>query len=398
MVRVPRPLPASTVTPNPLLDSDSSSRRGSTSSVNSATGLLGDSTGPLTSQPADVERLGSQTAPTNHFTNTGYRQPVSRVQTGVISYARPGDNYGSMGIPRGPPLAAWAQQSRAPSVRSVPTPASGIPRSLKSSVSRTVEQRRSQASAVMPPNSLPNPFMDPLSRYGTPASMYSTVSHNGQPMEVENGYFSERYQPMVPMPAPQSAGYRSVGYGPAQAPSLPSTPAYSVRPRQEPYSFPPLENPFGAPGARSAGEHLRVTTATPHSMHSVAPSWHVADHAPTTSRPQPAHVRGSSEYSYRSYTASPRMQSVVDAPLPNPFPETADRGEVRRFGSMSGPDGGAYHGGSGGTYLSNGRDARNAAHLVGALGMRPPRAEAAMTDAVRWKQLVLSAAASTRID
>lgn len=395
MIRVPRPLPTSTVTPNLLLNSEPSSRRGSASSIDSATGLLGDPAGSLTSQPADVERIGSQTAPKSYFTNTGLPQPVSMTPTGVTSYARAGDNYGSMGIPRGPPLAAWAQ-SRAPSVRSVPTPASGIPRSLKSSVSRTPEQRRSQAA--IPPNSLPNPFMDPLSRYGSPASTYSTVSHNGQPMEVENGYSLERYQPMVPIPAPQSAGYRSVGYGPTPAPSLPSTPAYSVRPRPEPYSFPPLENSFGVAGVRSAGERLRVATATPHSMHAVAPSWHVAEPAPTPPRPQPAHVRGSSDYSYRSYTASPRMYSVADAPLPNPFPETADRGEVRRFGSMSGPDGGAYHGGSGGTYLSYGRDAQNAAHLVGALGMRPPRAEAAMTDAVRWRQLVLSAAASKRID
>ncbi|KAF7793116.1 hypothetical protein EIP86_004224 [Pleurotus ostreatoroseus] len=392
MVPVPRPSPK--VTPNLLLDGYTDNKRGSTSSISSATGLLDESVGTLRPSPSNFQ-LPQETS-NRYMTNTAFSAPVSRASTRTTTYSRAGGSYGAMGTP-GAPASASRPDYRTPSVRSYSIRASGIPPSLKSSFTRPMEQRRSQGPASRP-FPLPNPFADPMSRYGTPASTYSTVSHNGKPMDVESGYLIERYQPLVPMSVPPSA--RFAGYGPPPVPSLPSTPAYSVTGRPEPYTFPPLTNPFDPPQVRSAGGPLRVATTTPHSFHSVAPSWHLADatQQTTTSVPQPAHVRGSSDVTYRSHTTSPRIYSVVEAPLPNPFPPAANRGEVRRFGSMSGPDSGAYHGGHGGTYLSYGRDAENAAHLVGALGTAPPRAEAtATTDPMRWKRLVMSAA-SGRID
>ncbi|KAJ3548553.1 hypothetical protein NM688_g5279 [Phlebia brevispora] len=219
MVPVPRPLPK--VVPNLLLNSDTSRPF----SMSSTTGLLRhDTVG--SDYSLNLDRSGSRTAPKNLFL-TNPDRPVRSA-----SYVQRGGKYGAMGIPAGlPPVAT--DTSGVPSMRIGYTINSGIPPSLQSSFSRNLVIRRSLSSsspASPKPLPLPNPFLDPMPRYGTPASIYSTASLYDKPMDTETGQAAlERYQPLVPAP-PHNIGFGPgyPGYGPVPSPSLPSTSAYPV--------------------------------------------------------------------------------------------------------------------------------------------------------------------------
>lgn len=87
---------------------------------------------------------------------------------------------------------------------------------------------------------------------------------------------------------------------------------------------------FASPPPLTLNIPSRTHTATPDSIHSVAPSIHFAEHRGAR-HPPPAHVRAASDPLQRPYTAHGRMEP--DIPLPNPFAMVAT-GDIRRYGSV----------------------------------------------------------------
>lgn len=369
MLRIPQPL--AKVIPNPLLDTPHMSRRSSTSSfgsVTSATGLL----------RADTARsiYATKTVPKKLFL-------ADSALIGAMSprSLRSG-NYGAMGTPRGLtlPSSPVSIYPGTPKFASPPTPLS-----LHTGQMFTESNRRRQASMGLEEPPLPNPFADPLSQYNTPVAGLSQflIGTDASPDRPTNCPTLQTYS----LNAPSHSSARSS----RNSSTIPTRPASDAQPL---YSYHDGEwiyrsdsvpsNTSLRPGVVAVGPVLRQHTATPLSIHSVAPSMHLY----TYSQPLPAavHARAGSDPIWRPRTAAPTTYIDPNAPLPNPFPMVGSA-DVRRFASV--PSAQFYAGQDpSGAY----RHARNASHLAGALGRAPPRAEAAVMDREQWKQLVFTAA------
>lgn len=280
-----------------------------------------------------------------------------------------------------------------------PSPRTGLRRPSQASFSRT---RRQSSTRGMPPRPLPlpNPFQDPLPRNGTPDSMVSSLTFSTDQQHTNPAWSKamgmNKYQPVVPMSGAISA-FSSAGtrrspsmtsadpltreilnaspesmYGP-EPPLYPSTNAMPSQQYQQ----------YGSPTTVwSAGTSLRQHTTTPHSVHSLAPSMHLT-HDSQHSAPAVAHTRGPSDpVHWRPSTVEPAAMRTQQSQ----YPMTAGAPEVRRFGTMPNAQ---YYAGRGATYAP----ARNADHLAGALGRRPPRTAGSIANQEEWRQLVMKAAA-----
>lgn len=366
MLRVPRPIPR--LTPNLLLDGPDLSRRGSiesVKSVNSATGLL----------RADSRRsVGS------------YRAQSPSLRYYVVN-ASPSDSPFSPTGPATPrPMTQIAQ-----------------PPATQLSFSGGVGVRRSGSThpSLPQPLALTNPFLDPP-RHGTPDSFVSNLTFSSsaasssthtQPHWTSLGL--EKYSPIVPTDE-KTRLYPHT----ARPTDLPDSPKSFYSAHSNVYEYGTHDqhqhqHPYLPVQMWSAGASLRAHTNTPHSIHSVAPSMHHCHAAAVLPAPEPV---------FRPHSAAARLDHRSS--LPNPFAMVGN--DVRRYGSVPNGQyhhhahaqqqqqqhrvaplhGGHVHGGQGGTYVS----ARNAAHLAGALGKTPPRAEGATQGSEQWRQLVLSAA------
>ncbi|KAI0797725.1 hypothetical protein C8Q75DRAFT_728968 [Abortiporus biennis] len=422
MSRVHHPAPR--VTPNDLLITPT--RRGSTSSfgsMNSATGLLRTEKEPnWTDKEAQLNTV--RTVPKQMF--VGNRAPSPGIPQRNVPRMR-GGSYGAMGSPR-----------------MGPTP---------NLIGRPLENHRPSPSAFRPnqnsrPTPLPlsNPFADPVPRNGTPGSMFNALNFGpaGSLPSRNNTSIAGSIQP-YPSQVPPLTGIQEAR---AQIPKAPDSPSsiyslysnnFSSAPKEEtvsdnrsnPAYLSSYQRSATMPTTLSVKVPPRTHTATPYSIHSVAPSVHLS--------PRSAHFRAMSDPVYRPYTASPRLihQNIhhqqqpsatdVEIDLPNPFPMIG--GEVRRFASSgNSPYQQHQRGLSQNSYLSAtipnipgplspGTQQQKRVHFEAALGRTPPRtlvpppdtqqqrrqevpyrpARGANTmDRGQWKQLVLNAAASGR--
>ncbi|PSR94095.1 hypothetical protein PHLCEN_2v4523 [Hermanssonia centrifuga] len=367
-----------------------SSRRSSLASVNSATGLLRHDSARRGTASADIIR--TQSAPKRLFVvNDAATSPSTPRSASHLK----GSKYGAMGSPpRGPPLSARAAP-RTPTI----TSAASVPPSLQTSYTQRVQARRQDSQPSPRPLPVPftNPFLDTLPRNGTPETMVSTTAYQfSRPAsQISWSSHTEQYRPLVPLPGAPYAGMNLVNNYPYMVP--PITRSYSPDsmyssqagyPHYGHYALSP-EGLYAHPEIKTTGAKLRTHTATPHSIHSVAPSMDLTDGSIPRTLPQAAHIRGDSDPVYRSYSASPRLYPTEQS-YPNPFP-LVSQAEVRRFGSVPSVH---YHAGHDRTRSD---EIRNAAHLAGALGRTPPRSETAVTNPGQWKQLVLSAATGRSI-
>ncbi|KAK7693635.1 hypothetical protein QCA50_003204 [Cerrena zonata] len=451
MSRVPFPIPK--ITPNLLLDTPVASRRASTASINSTTHLLrrtesANSLSPMKDTPIprqQVQEVNRNTSSKRLQVVNGMPSPISPVVSSPSGMYGLG-SYGSIASPRMPPSAAMASAfsmespvhnslhsvastpipaslrsaSSTPSLRSVTnSPAPSLRQNALARLSRTFSQRRNSRPPVLP---LFNPFMEPCSRNGTPDSVYSTLTFNSAgSLHIAKGSYS-----LSPYQIPPLTGTN--GKVMSEEPKVPESPSsiyslYSERDTQEnsdTQSMSSVSYHSTNPRIKSTiSSPPRTHTATPNSVHSVAPSLHFHSETPI------AHLRSYSDPVYRSYTASPHIPhgapNPFNQPLSNPFPMVGV--EVRRYASIG-------HGSDmrGQPYPSPlhsdpARQTRNAMHFQAALGRAPhPTASAAYRGGQQpsgfgngyggiphsaghgapsitrsqWKQLVLSAAVSGR--
>ncbi|THH26939.1 hypothetical protein EUX98_g7248 [Antrodiella citrinella] len=375
--------------------------------------------------------------------------PDSATPTGrsVAPFLRPGGSYyGAMGTPRSvtaSPAPTFSTQSTAMTSRTPMVPAA--------TWDNRVGLRRSSRPEALP---LPNPFMDPVSRPGTADTAYTALSFGSN-----SSSFGPRGNGLVKL----TAGYNSStsSFGPCgdaymsgpdtvylspfqlspeddggktpRAPSSPGTESiYSL------YDSPtddekeldldvdlekampvPATRAFNAPMVRQTlSSPPRMHTATPHSVHSVAPSvdWTSAEQRSQSPAqiqqqqvnrmpppPSPVHARAASDPVYRPYTASPRLlhpqhaypQQQPDSRdttvlLPNPFPMVGATHTVRRYASIG-------HTRAQTSYYG----VRNNVHLQAAMGRAPPRTQTYPVNVpggkksvsrAEWRQLVMNAA------
>ena len=379
MSRVPRPVPK--ITPNLLLDDPEKarhSRAASFRSVDSATGLLRQGTsssfGTLAPSPDAPPRQGSK--PRAYRVANGMPTTPTTARSPTTGFSN--TTYGSTG------------SSARPDVPPLPR--------IQTSFSQTRGQSTFQRA---PPQPLPlaNPFADPLPRNTTPPGMMSALTFTtDQPVMYStwtSGSFERaKYQPVPPLSGATtspSSGARMV------SPVSPSRGTYTGAVLDSPTSVYSLydtnalqvpntgssQNPYMQPNAlppmwsAAAGPSLRTQTMTPHSVHSVAPSMHLNHPIPP-----PVHMRAGTEPVWRPHTADSHMHND----RPNHF-GVVDGADVRRLPTMPAAQ---YQprSGHGGTYVAT----RNAAHLAGAMGQTPPRAEGAVASREEWRQLVLKAA------
>lgn len=459
MSRVPFPIPK--ITPNLLLDTPTASRRTSNASINSTTHLLprsesARSLSPMkdSSTPRQQIQEVNRNTPKRLQVVNGMPSPISPVMTSSSGIHALG-SYGSIASPRMPPPSAamssassmrsWTGSPIHPSLRSAastPIPTSlrsasrtPVPPSLRSAtnspapsslrqnalarLSRTFSQKRNSRPPVLP---LFNPFMEPCSRNGTPDSTYSTLTFNsaGSLPAARGPHFPSPYQ-IPPLIGVQD----KVMYEEPKVPESPSS-IYSLysdtdtKEYSESQSSSHMSYNTANPRIKSTiSSPPRTHTATPNSVHSVAPSVHFH------SEPPIVHLRSYSDPVYRSYTASPHIPygapDPFNQPLSNPFPMVGV--EVRRYASIGhGTDmrGQPY---PSPLHSDPARQTRNAMHFQAALGRSPhPTASAAYQRGQQssgfgngyggiphsaghgapsitrsqWKQLVLSAAVSGR--
>ncbi|CAL1704908.1 unnamed protein product [Somion occarium] len=443
MSRIPFPIPV--ITPNLLLSANPSPRS-STASINSASRLLGSpqssNRSPQSRWSGDSnelrktqkviqyvnQRQANRTSPKKLFVVNGLPSPISPEPVSVPEQAsrahsrmRSGGSYGAMGSPRVPlPSTTISSTSSGRSATSSPIPASlrsatnsPAPSSMRQNsiarMSRTFSQKRTSRPQALP---LLNPFMDPMSRNGTPDSTYSAFTYNSSSSTATPGSFGQQY--LSPYHVPPLSGIQEKdGPQDAKEPESPSS-IYSL---YSTYSSTDSSNeqsishvilspydPRTSPTMKSTiSSPPRTHTATLQSVHSVAPSVHFQSEQRV---PPMAHIRAFSDPVYRSYTASPRLvHEPTEAPLPNPFPMVG--AELRRYASIGNErdlEKGVYG------PVQHTQSARNAAHFQAALGRSPPRTAfgygppayhhghgvAPVVTRSQWKQLVLSAAAAGR--
>lgn len=381
MTRVPRPLPR--VTPNLLLDDpekSSHSRAASLRSVNSATGLLRkDSSSSFGDTAPDAGATRPRRGPRTYRVANGMPDTPATART--PGWTSPRTAYGA------------TESSSRPAVPRLPP--------IQTSFSQA---RRQSSFRQPPPQPLPlsNPFEDPLPRSKRPDSMISALTFSADQSVTYStwttGLGLNKYQPVAPplpstMPA-TAATAQTVSpvstAGSRYSKSLAESPTsiYSLYGSRPPEYFPAnttsSDTPqYGTPTpVWSAGASLRTQTATPHSIHSVAPSMHLT-HDLNHPIPPRAHMADGSDPVYRPYTADPHLHND----RPNHF-QMVGNAEVRRLPTM--PNAQYQRSGQGGTYVAS----RNAVHLAGALGKMPPRSESAVADREQWRQLVMKAAGS----
>ncbi|KAI0341785.1 hypothetical protein BDW22DRAFT_1420872 [Trametopsis cervina] len=385
MIRVPRPTPQ--ITPNPLLHTPPMSRRSSVASVNSTTRLIRqDSTESFYTTPTSF-RTSSARRVARYSSYAGFipnRQASPPVRTG--------GPYGTKDSPRSP------SSSNLP-FRSVsvtpPTPngSNYTPASLQTAEAMARNSSRSSPRPLPEPPVFFNPFADPVSRQTTPQSAYSQMSFNTitkPPSHAGPHSYLEQWPPLLPLPTAAASTRSSTStLLPTVATMVPVWSSYERR-----WVYSSNDRPMsGQPNMVTTGSTLRAHTTTPHSIHSVAPSMHLHP-SMTHGPPSPVHTRAHSDpFPYRPSTAAPTQATRIDpdAPLPNPFGPLVGTSEVRRFGSVPSAQ---FYTGQGGTYA---RNTRNAAHLAGALGRTPPRAEAAVADREQWRQLGYTAATGRQV-
>lgn len=405
MSRVPFPIPK--ITPNLLLDTPTASRRTSMASVNSTTYLLrrtesASSLSPMRASPTPRPQIQEVIRNTSSFKRlqvvNGMPSPTSPVVS-PSSGIRALGYYGTIASPRmPPPSAAISSSSSIRSWTGSPIPASlrsaatdlhpaylrsasstPIPHSLRSAttspspsmrqnalarLSRTFSQKRNSRPPVLP---LVNPFMDPCSRNGSPDSVYSTLTFNSAGSLPSRGphYLSYHIPPLT-------------GVNEKVMPVEPESPSsiYSLysdtdtKYDLESQSLSDMSHNLANPRIKSTiSSPPRTHTATPQSVHSVAPSVHFH------SEPPMVHIRSYSDPVYRSYTASPRMPqgapNSFDSPHSNPFPMVGV--DVRRYASIGhGTDmrGQPYPYPSP-LHSDPTRQTRNAMHFQAALGRSP---------------------------
>ncbi|KAI0093530.1 hypothetical protein BDY19DRAFT_902312 [Irpex rosettiformis] len=423
MLLVPQPGPK--ITPNSLLDSplDRPFSISSLGSMSSTTRLIRDDsmysysryiTSPNPSRPA------------SYHSSAPYI-PVRRGPPSIYT----GGTYGAMGTPGGPP------PFRTPTSRSVsvtpPTPKAShlstrTPPSLQTGEALSRSSSRSTTRPLPTSPAFNNPFTNPVSRNSTPHTSWSQVSSFDSPISpLTHSRANSHLDYWPPLLAPLATSTASARTSATLSPSLANmVPTWSPYEHRWIYSFspPPTRPPSARTSMVTTGTTIRThTSSPPQSIHSFSGS--ISNLVPeslqpsyTPSTPNPVHVRAESDpgqiplyrsasllvvprTTYPTSTSSTAYGPVdTDTPLPNPFPLISDKPEVRRFGSV--PNGRFYVSGQGSTYPnandpsvhiatgSEGGGVRNAAHLAGALGRTPPRAEVA--DPEQWKALVFSAA------
>lgn len=456
MSRVPFPIPR--ITPNLLLNSPPASRRTSYASINSTTHLLrrsesASSVSPLRDSPIPRQEVSRSTSKRLQVVN-GMPSPISPVMTSsgnhVLGY------YSSIASSQMPPPSAGMSSANSISgFRRSPVPSSfrsatntPIPVSLRSAagtpipvnirsatnspspstkqnalarLSRTFSQRRNSRPPVLP---LINPFMDPCSRNGTPDSVFSALTFNSTgAVPARGAHYLSPYQ------IPQVTGIQAQMM--SEEPKVPDSPSsiyslYSETDKpvtsQSQSLLDVSYNPTNPRIKSTISSPPRTHTATPHSVHSVAPSVHFNPEPPM------AHLRSYSDPVYRSYTASPRIpqgtgNQLSQQPLSNPFPMVGV--EVRRYASIGHGTDLREQQYTSPLYSDPARQTRNAMHFQAALGRspHPTAAPAAFQGGLQqssgygngygrvphsaghgappisrsqWKQLVLSAAVSGR--
>jgi len=376
MSRVPIPLPK--ITPNLLISTPPSSRPPSMASANSATLLL------------DVEKQNSPVAPFHNEETSPQTRTVPKkffVVNGMPSPVSPA---------QGSPQSRASMYSATGSPTYVPGPSrpSGLRNSLINGL-QTFAQKRLSRPEPLP---LPNPFLDPVPRNGTPDSVFSTLTFSTGSSLSQNSSSSNlsfnNYRPVGDFNYSLPYGLSGVNEltvpddKSKHEPDSPST-IYSLYATeyQEPdiSTYPlPYKPLTPSPAVRSAALSVppRHHTQTPSSVHSISPSLHF--HEQPVNRalppPQPAHLRGYSDPVYRPYTASPRLvHETINHPpaLQSSRPPTAS---VRRHGSL---------GYSRGAFIGS-----REAHFQEALGRPPPKTVNTSPTLTRaeWKQLVMNAA------
>ncbi|KAI0686732.1 hypothetical protein BC835DRAFT_1378881 [Cytidiella melzeri] len=377
MLRVPRPIPK--ITHNPLLDTPPMSRRSSVSSFGSVS--------------STTRLIRSDSAYSSYTTLPDTRKTVAQRSFGYPTASTPAR--------RGPPPIYTNGSNRAVDtppannlIRSVsvtpPTPRATtnipMPGSLQTAEALSQSSRNSTPRPLPTPPLFTNPFLDPLSRTGTPQTAFSQMSFNtsttSPPRHSRANSNLDQWPPLVAYPT-TAASATNASSAPRSSDVVPVWSPYEGR---WVYSSSPERPRSGRPNLVLAGSTLRDHTKTPHSIHSVAASMHMHHLPDPISHTPPApvvHARARSDPIYRPATVAPGGINPDD-PLPNPFPLVSAT-EVRRFGSVPSAQ---FYVGQGGTY----NNVRNAAHLAGALGRTPPRSEVAVADSERWKQLVFTAA------
>lgn len=360
--------------------------------------------------------------------------PTATLRSGQPS--RSGGSYGAMGTPRGmntSPAPTFSSQSTMMTARTPMAPAVAWNNGSGAEFS---QRRLSRPEALQ----LPNPFLDPVSRPGTADTAYTALSYNSS-----TSSFGPRGDTQ------QLRGRDMVYLSPFQIPALPFDEEKGGRPPVSPggesiYSLyssdsprddaSPIDLEKAASATMTHAHYLtppnatvrqtmsfpsRMHTATPHSVHSVAPSvdWTSEQQSqpqqiatPVNMMPPPVHARAASDPVYRPYTASPRMVrpqeplTTYAAPdntvlLPNPFPMVGSA-NIRRYTSIGHTRAQLSYPGSAGH-----ADVRNA-HLQAAMGRAPPRTQTypvpvnsmgrapskKMVSRAEWKQLVINAASS----
>ncbi|RPD63798.1 hypothetical protein L227DRAFT_650792 [Lentinus tigrinus ALCF2SS1-6] len=432
MSQVPKPFPL--ITPNDLLtgSTSSASRKSSMSSIDSSTGLLA-SNSARPSSTASVPSAYSQdsvsgrTVPKRMFVaNNGSGIPsqpedaLARVRR--AQQVRRGQSYGAMGSPQHPRVPVPQSRFSGSTVASnrSPEPPSPWGRAVspaQSSIMSTHSRQSSAAATIAPQRQMrnvphappgplllnPNPFMEPLSRHGTPKTALSGLSYSSAPGNLNLGHMAAAYSPFSQPYGGYLGPYSmSAGVPPQLQPG-----AHPGIPQAHPYtSMPPYMASLGPHVSYSAspvGGPPRMHNATPSnaSIHSMAPSVHftneyghsVHGHGHTTGTasdntnmrlPPNAHMRMTSDPVWRPYSAGARLGNgpYDNVELPNPYNRGA---EIRRYASnphvRSGSHGGyeyAYAYGSQGGRVHEGGIAR------GFAAVNDPR----------WREMVMRAAAT----
>lgn len=389
MSRVPRPFPL--ITPIDLLTGSTPSltRKPSTTSVDSKSGLLTHASTLPTVRPASLTSVYSyhpqysvstRTIPKRLFVvNPEVRSPSSYTPTATQRehQIRPGESYGAMGSPGRPPPRSRFSGSTIASVQSQNTPPPTIRSPVQSFVgalSRRISTRavasqkheQNKSPSRRPTISRPmlldsNPFREPLSRHGTPETALSSRSFVTAPANVN----LRQLPTYIPFSQAQAYGnyvgpFSYPTHPPGIPPQLQPGAGASAESGKRSALFVPADamsmsmnmnsNVNGIP-AHMLGPHIgyagspvtpsRVHTATPSSasIHSVVPSVHCIDEygypitrTGTTRSPPPAHICTASDPIWRPYSAGARMTGMYDnAELPNPYNRGA---EIRRYGSV----------------------------------------------------------------
>ncbi|KAI8998505.1 hypothetical protein BD414DRAFT_123297 [Trametes punicea] len=389
MSRVPRRFPL--ITPNDLLDTSPLKRVNSVSSVHSTTRLLSrtDSMPPWRStSPVSIDSqrsTPSRTVPKRLFV----------AKTGVKAQVNDSDTHGNHAgkLWRGPSYGATiAQESvlepsglqsrfSTSTAGNIEVDAAAHMSPLKKLIimrtprgehhSRQPSAASQQDTLKVPPRPLllsTNPFMEPLSRHGTPETALSGMSFTSAPGNLDLGRMA-----MNPFKPDPYGNYLSPYSSGTVTPMYPhSTLQYgsSTSSESQTYAGPQVLPTYGPPYVNYSGVRVsipeRTHTATPSasSIHSMSPSIHFTDASGNTyvhpasltpahpsngndlslaaRLPPTVHLRSASDPFFRSYSTEPRLGPSGlkdDVVLPNPYVAGA---QIRRYGSVPHVHSGSY--------------------------------------------------------